>query len=301
MNENAKNNKTNKSYIFWAVILGIYLVASIIFFMCFNVNEEYRSTLVRQFGETVRIIDKPGVYFTNPIQDEISIYTGERTYDVPVTNVTTSDKKTMEANACVTWKITDAQTYYRQLSSVEAATGRLSSTVYSSMKKIIPSTKQDDVIAGKDGTLAQSILKSITNLSNYGITITSFDIKGLDLPAENKESVYSRMISEREAIAAKETAAGEKFLAQSKAATDKTVRETKSNAELEAANISADAEKQYYDILRKAYSETAEKEEFYKYWLGLETLKESLKNGGTIQITDSDPLYQILINAKTDK
>ena len=261
MNENAKNNKTNKSYIFWAVILGIYLVASIIFFMCFNVNEEYRSTLVRQFGETVRIIDKPGVYFTNPIQDEISIYTGERTYDVPVTNVTTSDKKTMEANACVTWKITDAQTYYRQLSSVEAATGRLSSTVYSSMKKIISSTKQDDVIAGKDGTLAQSILKSITNLSNYGITITSFDIKGLDLPAENKESVYSRMISEREAIAAKETAAGEKFLAQSKAATDKTVRETKSNAELEAANISADAEKQYYDILRKAYSETAEKEE----------------------------------------
>jgi len=295
MKENAV--KTKKSVILWGVILGVFILGSIIFFMCFNVNQVYRSTLVRQFGETVRIVDEPGVYFTNPFQDEISIYTGERVYDVPVTNVTTSDKKTMEADAYVTWKITDAQTYYRQLSSVEAATGRLSSNVYSSMKKVISSTTQEDVIAGKDGTLATSILNSITNLNTYGITITSFDIKGLDLPDENKESVYERMISERDAIAAKEKAAGEKILAEAKAATDKTVRETKSNAELEAANISADAERQYYETLRLAYSSTPEKEEFYRYWLGLETLKESLKNGATIQITEDDPLYQILVNA----
>jgi membrane protease subunit HflC len=295
MKENAV--KTKKSVILWGVILGVYILGSIIFFMCFNVNQVYRSTLVRQFGETVRIVDVPGVYFTNPFQDEISIYTGERVYDVPVTNVTTSDKKTMEADAYVTWKITDAQTYYRQLSSVEAATGRLSSNVYSSMKKVISSTTQEDVIAGKDGTLATSILNSITNLNTYGITITSFDIKGLDLPDENKESVYERMISERDAIAAKEKAAGEKILAEAKAATDKTVRETKSNAELEAATITADAERQYYETLRLAYSSTPEKQEFYRYWLGLETLKESLKNGATIQITEDDPLYQILVNA----
>ena len=295
MKENAV--KTKKSVILWGVILGVFILGSIIFFMCFNVNQVYRSTLVRQFGETVRIVDVPGVYFTNPFQDEISIYTGERVYDVPVTNVTTSDKKTMEADAYVTWKITDAQTYYRQLSSVEAATGRLSSNVYSSMKKVISSTTQEDVIAGKDGTLATSILNSITNLNTYGITITSFDIKGLDLPDENKESVYERMISERDAIAAKEKAAGEKILAEAKAATDKTVRETKSNAELEAATITADAERQYYETLRLAYSSTPEKQEFYRYWLGLETLKESLKNGATIQITEDDPLYQILVNA----
>lgn len=294
MNEKVK--KSN-SHIFWGVVIVLYVIGSILFFMCFNVNQIYRSTLVRQFGETVRVVDNPGIYFTNPIQDEISIYTGERVYDVPVTNVTTSDKKTMEADAYVTWRITDSQTYYKQLSSVEAATGRLSSNVYSSMKRVISSTKQEDVIAGKDGTLAQSILDSITNLGTYGIKITSFDIKGLDLPEENKESVYSRMISERMAIADKEEAAGEKILNEAKAATDEKVRVTKSNAELEAAAIAADAENQYYETLRQAYSATPEKEEFYKYWLGLETLRESLKNGGTVQITESDPLYKILVNA----
>ena len=294
MNEKVK--KSN-SHIVWGVVIVLYVIGSILFFMCFNINQVYRSTLVRQFGETVRVVDNPGIYFTNPIQDEISIYTGERVYDVPVTNVTTSDKKTMEADAYVTWRITDSQTYYKQLSSVEAATGRLSSNVYSSMKRVISSTKQEDVIAGKDGTLAQSILDSITNLGTYGIQITSFDIKGLDLPDENKESVYSRMISERMAIADKEEAAGEKILNEAKAETDEKVRVTKSNAELEAAAIAADAENQYYETLRKAYSSTPEKEEFYKYWLGLETLRESLKNGGTVQITESDPLYKILVNA----
>lgn len=294
MNEKVK--KSN-SHIVWGVVIVLYVIGSILFFMCFNINQVYRSTLVRQFGETVRVVNDPGIYFTNPIQDEISIYTGERMYDVPVTNVTTSDKKTMEADAYVTWRITDSQTYYKQLSSVEAATGRLSSNVYSSMKRVISSTKQEDIIAGKDGTLAQSILDSITNLGTYGIQITSFDIKGLDLPEENKESVYSRMISERMAIADKEEAAGEKILNEAKAATDEKVRVTKSNAELEAAAIAADAENQYYETLRQAYSATPEKEEFYKYWLGLETLKESLKNGGTVQITESDPLYKILVNA----
>lgn len=293
---NEKMKKSN-SHIVWGVVIVLYVIGSILFFMCFNINQVYRSTLVRQFGETVRVVDNPGIYFTNPIQDEISIYTGERMYDVPVTNVTTSDKKTMEADAYVTWRITDSQTYYKQLSSVEAATGRLSSNVYSSMKRVISSTKQEDIIAGKDGTLAQSILDSITNLGTYGIQITSFDIKGLDLPEENKESVYSRMISERMAIADKEEAAGEKILNEAKAATDEKVRVTKSNAELEAAAIAADAENQYYETLRQAYSATPEKEEFYKYWLGLETLRESLKNGGTIQITESDPLYKILVNA----
>lgn len=295
---NNTNTKKSKAPVIWGIITVIYIIGAAIFLMCFNVNEVYRSTLVRQFGETVKIVETPGVYFTNPLQDEISIYTGERVYDVPSTNVTTSDKKTMEADAYVTWKITDAQTYYRQLSSVEAATGRLSSNVYSSMKKVISSTKQDDVIAGKDGTLASSILKSITNLGTYGITITSFDIKGLDLPDENKESVYGRMISERQAIAAKETATGEKVYTEAVAETDKKTRELKSNAELEAATIAAEAEAEYYETLANAYSATPQKEEFYRYWLGLETLRESLKGGGTIQITESDPLYQILINAK---
>lgn len=289
--------RINKKVIFWGIILVAYMFFAVILLMCYHVNEEYQTTLIRQFGETVATVETPGVYFTNPIQDEISIYTGERMYDIPVTTVTTSDKKTMEADACVTWRIENAQIYYKQLSSVEAATGRMSSNVYSAMKKVISSTTQDDVIAGKDGSLSTNILDSVTSLSKYGIVLTSFDIKGLDLPEENKESVYSRMISEREAIAAGYIADGEKSYNTSKAETDATVRTTRSNAEVKAAEIEADAEKQYYEILRNAYSASPEKQEFYEYWIGLETLRESLKNGATIQITSDDPLYKILVNA----
>ena len=297
---NTYNNETEKkhrTYIIWAIVLVAYVIFGMVFFKCFNVNEAYRTALIRQFGKTVATKEEPGIYFINPLQDAISIYTGERMYDVPITDVTTSDKKNMMADAFVTWKITDVKKYYRQLSSAEAATGRISSNVYSAMKKVISATPQDDVIAGKDGRLSQSILGSITSLDQYGIKIHTFDIKGLDLPEENKTAVFDRMISERQAITAKYNADGDKTYNEAKAITDQEVRQLVSDAEAKAAQIEADGAAQYYEILRKAYSGSPEKEEFYKYWLGLETLKTSLKNGGTIQITEGDPLYNILKNS----
>ena len=71
---NNENMKKSNSHIVWGVVIVLYVIGSILFFMCFNINQVYRSTLVRQFGETVRVVDNPGIYFTNPIQDEISIY-----------------------------------------------------------------------------------------------------------------------------------------------------------------------------------------------------------------------------------
>ena len=286
-----------KSFRFWVIISIVYVLFGLVFLKCFNVNQMYQSVLIRQFGEIVSTKETPGVYFTNPIQDTVEIYTGERIYDLPVTGVTTSDKKTMIADAFVTWEVTSAIPFYKNVGSSDAATGRLSSAVYSSLKKVISATPQDDVIAGKDGRLSESILKNVSSLEKYGITIRTFDIKGLDLPGENKTSVYTRMIAERKAIEAQYTASGDKTYNEMKAQTDAEVREIKSNAKAEAALIIADGQKQYYEILRKAYSASPEKEEFYRYWLGLSTLKKSLKNGGTIQITEGDPLYNVLINA----
>ena len=77
------------------------------------------------------------------------------------------------------------------------------------MKNVISSTLQDDVISGKDGSLSTNILKKI-NLEEYGITVAKIEMKLLDLPSDNKNAVYQRMISERQAIAAEYKANGEK-------------------------------------------------------------------------------------------
>ena len=113
----------------------------------------------------------------------------------------------------------------------------------------------------------------------------------------NRSAVFERMKSERKATSSTYSGEATKRYKTIVAEADRTAKKIRSDATAKAAEIIAEGDAQYYEILRNAYSDSPEKEAFYEYWIGLETLKESLKNGGTIQITADDPLYKILINS----
>ena len=268
-------------------IVAIIFILVIATSFSYNIKEQ--DILVLQFGKVVDVKKEAGIFFKAPfIQSLKKIYTGERIYDVPASEVITSDKKTMIANCYVTWEISDSRKYYQSLSSENVAQSRIDVAVYNSMKNVISSTPQADVINGKDGSLGANILKRI-DLEEYGITITEVEMKLLDLP-----SVYNRMISERQAIAAEYKANGEKESKNIRSATDAKVRETISNAQVVAADTEAEGEKEYFRILAEAYGASPERKEFYDFIIGLEAMKSSLANGGTIVIDENSPIYSIL-------
>lgn len=275
------------------VILGIIILST-----SFNYNVKEKEVLIFQFGQVVDVKKEPGIYFKVPvIQNQKVIYVGEQLYDIPETDVITSDKKSMIANCYVTWRITDSKKYYQTLSSETVAQSRINVAVYNAMKNVISATTQEDVIGGKDGSLGSVILKKITSLSQYGIEISQIEVKVLDLPSDNKLAVYNRMISERNAIAAEYTANGEKEAATIRSQTDASARKITSEAEVKAADAVAEGEKQYYKILADSYGKSAERREFYDFMIGLDAMKESLSNGGTIVIDKNSPLYDILNKA----
>ena len=282
------------------IILGIVaIVAVMIMFGSFNYNKRNQTALILQFGQVVSVKEDTGIYFTIPfIQSSKVIYTGYQLYDMEASDVITSDKKTMIADCYTTWRITDAKKYYQNAASATVAESRINTAVYNAVKNVISSISQTDVISGKDGTLGTTILNKVTSLSNYGIELVRVEMKALDLPDDNKDAVYQRMISERAVIAAEYTANGEKEYALIVSETDAEVRTIISNAEVEAAEIEAEGEALYFQTLSEAYS-TEKRAEFYNYITGLETLKTSLANGGTIAIDETSPLYQILINEAT--
>lgn len=262
----------------------------------FGYNTKNNNVLIVQLGEVVDTKTEPGIYFKIPIiQSTKNIYVGERLYDIPSSEVITSDKKSMIANCYVTWKITDPKKYYQTLSSEAVAQGRIDVVVYNAMKNVISSTSQDDVIGGKDGSLGETILKKIS-MEQYGITITANEIKVLDLPDVNKEAVYNRMISERNAIAAEYKANGERDAKNIRSAADSKARTLVSDAQVVAANTKAEGESEYFKTLAAAYGASPERQEFYNFIIGLDAMKESLANGGTIAIDKDSPLYNILIN-----
>ena len=255
---------------------------------------EYK--LIRQFGEIVRVEENPGVSLKVPfIQNSSSIPKALQIYDIPQSDVITKDKKIRIADAFVLWKISDPVLFTRHLNGqVAQAQSRISASVFSSLKSVISNMDQAEIIENRNGKLAQDISNNIGNsLDGYGIKVLAVETKSLDMPDDNKQSVYERMISERNNIAASYTAQGNSSAQKIKNDTTKEVSVMKSKAKAEAEKIKAEGEAQYMQILSQAYNDES-KADFYNFVRSLDAAKASLKNGNnTLLLDKSSPIAQI--------
>ncbi len=265
------------------------------------VTQQNEYTVVRQFGEVVDIRGTAGVSLKIPlIQTASTLPNTVLLYDLPISDVITQDKKTMVADSFVLWKIEDPKLFIQTLNgSISNAESRLSTIVYNSMKNIISSRTQSDVISGRDGELAADIRDGVGDtLSQYGIQLIAVETKHLDLPDDNKEAVYQRMISERNNIAASYTAQGESDAQKIRSETDREVQVMLSEAEAQAEMLIAEGEAEYMNILSDAYSDPA-KADFYSFVRALDAAKASLSGGGdTLFLSKDSPLAQIFYSGQ---
>lgn len=288
----------NRKLIMKIAICVIAILAVVFVNSSMYVLKPNESGLLKQFGRVIEVKSEPGLNFKLPlIQSVTRISTAEQLYDLAESDVITSDKKTMIANCYSTWKVTNPLSFYQTLAaSKPTAESRIDVSVYNSMKNIISSTPQNEVISGKDGSLDQSIMSRIGGMGAYGISITEVGMKMLDLPDDNKASVYKRMISERDVISAQYLAEGNREAKEIINQVDSAVRIALSDAKTTAAQTVAEGEAEYFRILADAYNSSDEAREFYQFTIGLNALKDSLTNGGTIVIDQNMPLYDMIMN-----
>lgn len=246
--------------------------------------------LIKQFGKVVRVEENAGPSLCIPFLQTVQrVPKYKMISDLYPSDVTTKDKKVMTVDSFVIWDISDPVKYLSSLNaSKEKAEIRLGNVVYNSIKTVLSSTNQADIISGRDGELAQSITDNIGNsMDSYGIHIYAVETKKLDLPDSNKESVYQRMISERNNIAAQYTADGDYQSQLIKNETDRTVKETIARAQAEAEKIKAEGEARYMQILSDAYNDES-KADFYNYVRSLDAMKASMKGSNKTIILDED-------------
>ena len=275
-----------------AVLLIIVLAGSLV------VTQANEYTIIRQFGAVVRIIDQPGLSLKTPfVQSASTLPKTEMLYDLAVSDVITSDKKSMVADSFVLWRIDDPLKFIQTLSgSVATAESRLDQAVYNSLKTVISSMKQEAVISGRDGELASAIMENLRKTSNFesfGIYVLAIETKQIDLPDENKSAVYERMISERENIAASYAAEGAAQAKEIRNDADKSVDITISAAKAQAEKLKAAGEAEYMRILSAAY-DTQEKADFYEFVRALDMARSSLTGKNKTLVVGSDsPIAQI--------
>ena len=261
-----------------------------------TVTQQNEYKLIRQFGKVDRVISSSGISFKIPfIESTQSLPKETLLYDLAASDVITKDKKTMISDSYVLWKISDPLKFAQTLnSSVENGESRINTAVYNATKNAISSMSQDQVITSRDGELSDMVMEAIgTNMDQYGIELLKFETKQLDLPDDNKEAVYERMISERDNIAATYKAEGNSEAKVIRNKTDKEVAIQISDAKKQAEILGAEGEQEYMKILAHAYGEE-DRSEFYSFVRSLDALKTSMKGEDKTVILSADsPIAQI--------
>ena len=261
-----------------------------------TVTQQNEYKLIRQFGKVDRVISSSGISFKIPfIESTQSLPKETLLYDLAASDVITKDKKTMISDSYVLWKISDPLKFAQTLnSSVESGESRINTAVYNATKNAISSMSQDQVITSRDGELSDMVMEAIgTNMDQYGIELLKFETKQLDLPDDNKEAVYERMISERDNIAATYKAEGNSEAKVIRNKTDKEVAIQISDAKKQAEILEAEGEQEYMKILAQAYGEE-DRSEFYSFVRSLDAMKTSMKGEDKTVILSADsPIAQI--------
>lgn len=278
------------------ILVVLAVLAVVLGGSCMVVTYPNEYAVVKQFGKIVSVRENPGLSVKVPfIQSVDKIEKEVLLYDLAVSDVMTKDKKSMIADCFVLWEINDPLKYTQTLSAQKSnAEYRINTIVYNSLKNVISSLSQEEVISGRDGELAASIKNNIGDtLSQYGISLLAVETKSLDLPDENKAAVYERMISERNNIAATYKAEGEEKAKEISNNTKAEITIMQSEADAQAEEIVAKGEAEYMRILSDAYN-NEEKADFYLFLRSLDAAKETMTGDNkTLIVDESSPLADI--------
>ena len=292
--------RRSKAVLILAAVLVLLAVVGISSSVYTVQENEYACTV--RFSKIEKTVSEPGLYFKVPYVDTIKTFPKTiMIYDIPPSEVLTSDQKSMTVDSYVLWNIRDPLTFYQTLGSIGEAELRLNALAYNALKNAMGVLEQSQIINQADAAERNDIYEAITDevagyAATYGIEVTDMKVKRLDLPEDNEQAVYARMISDRNQIAEKFTADGVYEASIIRNDVDRQVSILVSDARAEAASIEAEGEREYMRILADAYN-TPDKRAFYEFNLSLDALKDSLSGEQkTIILGKDSPLAQLLVN-----
>ena len=284
------------------IIIVVFLLAILAMNATFTVREDEYACTVR-FSKIIGTTDQAGLHFKIPFLDNVKYFSkATQFYDIPPSEVLTSDKQNMTADCYILWSISDPKLFYQTLGSKTVAEQRLDALTYNELKTVMGTLAQSDIINMEDGAKRNEIYENIATdvdalAKTYGIRVEDVKIKQFDLPESNLNAVYNRMISERNQMAEKYTADGNYEASIIRNDVDKQVNIIVSDAEAEAAKLEAEGEAEYMRLLAEAY-DTQDKKDFYEFTLALDALKSSLDGSEKTVILDANSeLAQILMGA----
>lgn len=267
------------------------IAAAAIFFIASSALytiQEGNTALVFKFGEIIEADLKPGLHIKIPFVNNVKKFDVRlQTLDAAPERYLTSEKKNLNVDSFVKWKIVDAKKFYTTMNGdIRLANLRLGQIVKDALRAEFGTRTVQEVIS-QDRTLIVSDIKKNTKsaVSSFGIDIVDVQIKRVDLPQDINETVYRRMAAERNRVANDLRSQGSEAAERIRADADRQRTVISSDAFRDAEKIRGEADGKTTEIYAEAYSKDAE---FYSFYQSLNSYQTAFNQKSDIMVIDPE-------------
>jgi len=279
-----------------AVLLALLVALKSVF-----VVSEGQTALLLQFGRIVRTDYKPGLHFRIPLVQQVQRFDARvLTLDSAPERSMTSEKKDVDIDFFVKWRISDASKFFVSVAGDESkARNLVVPIVMDGLRSAVSTRTLRELVSGGRADVTQHLLADANaKTAGFGIEIIDLRIKRIDLPEDGSVigSVYDRMKAERKKVASQLRAEGEEQARTIRADADRQVQVIKAEAYRDAEKVRGEGDAAASQVYAAAYGKDAD---FYSFYRSLEAYREAFStSNGTLVLDSKSEFLRYLQDSK---
>ena len=268
-------------------LAGALIVVLLVLSSVYIIPETHRGVLLR-FGELVQTDIKAGLHFKVPVIDQVREFDVRvLTTDLPSRQYLTVEKKPLDVDAYIAWKIRDVDQFYRATGGDEfRATSLLLSRVDTGLRNEFGVRTVYEVVSGQRDELMRALIELVneTAQKEFGIDVVDIRVKGIELPGQVSQNVFRRMATEREKLAQEFRSRGNELAEGIRADADRQRTVVLAEAFSKAEEVRGEGDAEAARIYADAYGSD---KEFYAFYRSLEAYQSTFADKGDIMVIDT--------------
>jgi membrane protease subunit HflC len=261
---------------------------------------EWQQAIVTRFGQPIRTIREPGLYFKAPILHTLTRFDKRILFtDSAAGEYLTADKKRLLVDHITRWEIVDPLLFFRTMRDERGAMARLDDIVAARLRQEIAKEDFKGIIREKREAIMDTVTAAARELAAaFGIRVVDVRVKRADLPPEVQASVFARMQAERHRIALRYRAEGEEKARDIRAGADKEREILVAKAYADSQRLRGEGDALATAVTGRAFGQDAS---FYGFQRRLEAYERAFAQGTTIVLRSDSDFLRYLENPRPRK
>lgn len=271
-----------------SIVLVIVAVAAGLLYLSTYTVAEWQTAIKFRLGEIVATDMEPGLHFKFPVINRVETFDARvQTLDEEPQRFLTVEQKNVIVDTFVKWRIGDVREYYVTVGGdPDRANLRLSEIIRNGLRNEFGERTVQQVVSGDRSEIADTLREQTRKAANaLGMDVVDLRIRRIDLPEDVSESVFQRMVTERQQVAREFRAEGEEEAERIRADADRQRAVLLAEARRDAQRIRGEGDAEAAAIYAEAYSAAPE---FYRFYRSLEAYRNSFEGDENLLVLSPD-------------